>query len=401
MEAGGIDASMLDRVRAETPGIGVDGVHLLACGSALMPQPVIDAITDHIQLEARIGGYEAHTARLDQLEAVYDKVAAHIGARRNEIALVENATIAWRQAFYSLPLKAGQRILTCESEYSSNYMAYLQRAKRDGIEIDVIPSDESGALDLAALEAAIGPDVGLISITWIPTSGGLVNPAAEIGRIARAHGIPYLLDACQAIGQLRIDVAELGCDFLSATGRKFLRGPRGTGFLFVAEPWIERIEPIMIDLHSATWVARDQYELRKDARRFEDWENAYALHAGLGAAIDYLDGVGIEAVEARVKHLADHCRGALGRIPGLTLRDLGNERCGIVTVEAAGTDAAALVRAMAAKGFAIGTSSASSTRIDFERRGMGTLMRIAPHYYNTEQEIAACADALGRLLESA
>ncbi|MEM6660935.1 MAG: aminotransferase class V-fold PLP-dependent enzyme, partial [Pseudomonadota bacterium] len=263
MQTGVMDAAMVDRIRAETPGIGGDGVHLLACGSALMPQPVIDAITDHIQLEARIGGYEAHAARLDQLEAVYDKVSAHIGAKRNEIALVENATIAWRQAFYSLPLKAGQRILTCESEYSSNYMAYLQRAKRDGIEIDVIPSDESGALDLAALEAAIGPDVGLISITWIPTSGGLVNPAAEIGRIAKAHGIPYLLDACQAIGQLRIDVAKLGCDFLSATGRKFLRGPRGTGFLFVAEPWIERIEPIMIDLHSATWVARDRYELRK------------------------------------------------------------------------------------------------------------------------------------------
>ncbi|MEM7056200.1 MAG: aminotransferase class V-fold PLP-dependent enzyme [Pseudomonadota bacterium] len=396
-----IDDTILSRVRSETPGIGGDQVHLLACGSALMPQPVLDAITDHLHLEARIGGYEAHAARLDEMEAVYDKVAAHIGAKRSEIALVENATIAWRQAFYSFPLQAGQRILTCESEYSSNYMAYLQRAQRDGVKIDVIPSDDSGALDLAALETAIGPDVALISITWIPTSGGLVNPAAGVGRIAKAHNIPYLLDACQAVGQLRIDVTELACDFLSATGRKFLRGPRGTGFLYVAEPWIERIEPIMIDLHSAEWVARDRYELRKDARRFEDWENAYALHAGLGAAVDYLEGVGIQAVEDRVKHLADVCRSLLDQVSGLTLRDLGTERCGIVTVETPGKDSEALAKTMAARGYAIGTSSPSSTRIDFERRDMGTLLRIAPHYYNTEDEIAGCVETLGRLMSNA
>ncbi|MEM7189192.1 MAG: aminotransferase class V-fold PLP-dependent enzyme [Pseudomonadota bacterium] len=395
-----IDAAALARIRAETPGIRTEGAHLLACGSALMPQPVVNTIVDHTQLEAEIGGYEAHAARLEQLEAVYDKVAAHINAKRHEIALVENATIAWRNAFYSFPLEAGQRILTCESEYSSNYLAYLQRAKRDGVKIDVIPSDERGAIDLAALEAAIGPDVGLISITWIPTSGGLVNPAAAVGKIARAHDVPYLLDACQAAGQLRIDVEAIGCDFLSATGRKFLRGPRGTGFLYVAERWIERIEPVMIDLYSAEWTSRDGYQLRKDARRFEDWENAYALRAGLGAAFDYVDAVGIDAIEARVKHLADHCRTQLTDQPGLILRDLGHDKCGIVTVEAPGQDAVALVDAMGKRGFAIGTSSASSTRLDFERRGMGTLMRIAPHYYNTEDEVAACVEALGWLMNA-
>ncbi len=395
-----IDDAKLAKIRAETPGITTRerGAHLLACGSALMPQPVIDAITDHIQLEAEIGGYEAHAARLPELEAVYDKAASHIGAKRGEIALVENATIAWRQAFYSFPLKSGQRILTCESEYSSNYLAYLQRAKRDGFTIDVIPSDASGAIDLEALEAAIGPDVALISITWIPTSGGLVNPAAEVGRIAKKHNVPYLLDACQAIGQLRIDVNELGCDFLSVTGRKFLRGPRGSGFLYVRDEWVERIEPYVIDLHSAEWVSRDAYELRKDARRFEDWENAYALHAGLGASLDYVDAIGINATEARVDHLADHCRSELNRIPGVTVRDLGTKRCGIVTLEADGHDAAKLAKGLDEQGFAVGTSSPVSTRIDFERRGMGTLLRIAPHYYNTEDEISACTAALAALV---
>ncbi len=395
-----IDDDELGRIRAATPGIG-KSVHLLACGSSLMPQPVVDAIIDHTLLEAEIGGYEAKEARQAELDSVYDKVAGHIGAQRHQIALVENATVAWCAVFYALPLTAGQRILTCESEYASNYIAFLQRAKRDGVVIEVIPSDASGALDVAALEAAIGPDVGLIAVTWVPTSGGLVNPAAEIGRVARANGIPFLLDACQAVGQIAIDVTEIGCDFLSATGRKFLRGPRGTGFLYVADPWASTLEPAMLDLHSATWVGRDDYELRPDARRFENWENAYALHAGLGAALDYADAIGIERIEARVSHLADFCRARIAEQPGLTVRDLGSRRCGIVSLEATGDDASTLVTQMSRQGFAIGTSSAVSTRLDFERRDLPTLIRIAPHYYNTEDEIAACVSALGDLVRHA
>lgn len=390
----------IDRIRAETPGIA-HGIHLLACGSALMPQPVVDAVIGHTRLEAEIGGYEAHAARKAELDAVYDKTAAHIGAKRPEIALVENATVAWCNAFYALPLERGQRILTCEAEYASNYIAMLQRARRDGLEVEVIPSDASGQLDTAALEAAIDPDVGLIAITWIPTSGGLVNPAAEVGRIARRHGVPYLLDACQAIGQMRIDVARLGCDFLSATGRKFLRAPRGTGFLYVREEWIARLEPVMLDLHAATWTARDAYTLRDDARRFENWENPYALHAGLGAALDYVDAIGIDAIETRVKDLARYTRDSLASLPWARVRDLGSERSGIVGFDVPGGDAEHLVAGMADAGFALGTSSRSSTRIDFERRDLPTLIRIAPHYYNTHDEIDAALDALARLVRQA
>ena len=391
-----IDEAALARIRAETPGIG-HSTHLLACGSSLTPQPVLDAVLDHLKLEAEIGGYEAHAARLDQLDGVYGKVAGHINAKPHEIALVENATVAWCQAFYAMDLPKGSRVLTCESEYVSNYLAFLQRQKRDGFEIEVIPSDAAGAVDCDALEAAMGPDVALIAVTGVPTSGGLVNPAARIGGIARKHGVPFLLDACQAAGQLPMDVEALGCDFLSATGRKFLRGPRGTGFLYVSDRWIERLEPPFVDLHAAEWVARDRYELRKDARRFENWEFAYALVAGLGAAVDYADAVGIHAIEARVKHLADHTRALVDATPGLQVRDNGHERCGIVSLEARGQDATALVDEMGRQGFAIGTSGRSSTRIDYEKRDLPTLIRIAPHYYNTEDEIAACVETLGRL----
>lgn len=387
----------VNQVRAETPGVQ-QSVHLLACGSALMPQSVVDAVVAHTKLEAQIGGYEAHAQQAEKLSEVYASVARHIGASAQEIALMENATVAWCHAFYAQPLKRGSRILTCEAEYAANYVAFLQRAKRDGLKIEVVPSDARGALDIGALEATMGQDVGLIAITWIPTNGGLVNPAAEVGRIAQENGVPYLLDACQAAGQMRIDVTELGCDFLSATGRKYLRGPRGTGFLYVKGKWLDTLEPAMIDHFGAPWVARDRYELRQDARRFETWENSYALRAGLGAALAYADGIGIEQIDRRVRHLAQLTRDLLSDLPRVVVRDLGHEQCGIVSFSVDGFEARPLVTEMAASGYAIGASAASSTRIDAERRDLPTLLRIAPHYYNTEDDVGRAVAHLATLI---
>ncbi|MCF6234095.1 MAG: aminotransferase class V-fold PLP-dependent enzyme [Rhodobacteraceae bacterium] len=387
----------IQKLRAQTPGLK-NTTHLLACGSALMPDCVIDAVVNHIRLEGEIGGYEAHARQHDLLERVYDSVARHIGAKPREIALLENATVAWCHAFYALPLKPGSRILTCEAEYAANYVAFLQRAKRDDLKIEIIPSDASGALDVGVLEGMIDADTGLIAITWVPTNGGLVNPAAKVGKLARAHGIPYLLDACQAVGQMPVDVNELGCDFLSATGRKFLRGPRGTGFLYVRESWLETLEPVMIDLYGASAITVDQYSLRDDARRFETWENAYALRAGLGAAVEYAEAIGIDAIEARISALAGYCRDLLSQQPKIQLRDLGDHKCGIVSFSVEGGDPGAIVAKLGQAGFVIGASGPSSTPVDALRRNLPTMLRIAPHYYNTKTEIEACVLRLSGLI---
>ena len=363
-----------------------------------MPDRVVDAIVNHTILESQIGGYEAQARQSKALDQIYDTVADHIGAKRHEIALMENATVAWCHAFYALPLKARSRILTCEAEYAANYVAFLHRAKRDDLIIEVVPSDETGTLNVAALEATMDEDVGLIAITWIPTNGGLVNPAAAVGEVARKYNVPYLLDACQAVGQMRIDVETLGCDFLSATGRKFLRGPRGTGFLYVRDHWLETLEPAMIDHFGAPWTARDRYQLRQDARRFETWENSYALRAGLGAAIEYADTIGIEKIEAHVSHLAGFCREQLQQNSKINLRDIGNHQCAIVSFTADGADPADIVDKMGKAGFAIGTSTASSTRLDAERRKLPTILRMAPHYYNTEEEISRAIEQLVKFL---
>ncbi|WP_395455074.1 aminotransferase class V-fold PLP-dependent enzyme [Azospirillum melinis] len=378
--------SEIDRLRAMTPGTR-HRVHLNNAGAALMTTGVLSTVVDHLNLEAEIGGYEAKAREADRIEGVYRSVARLLNADPGEIALAENATVAWQWAFYAQRFAAGDRILTTTAEYAANYLSYLQIAKRTGAVIEVIPDDAEGRLDPKALEAMIDERVRLISITWVPTNGGLVNPAAEVGRIANAHRIPYLLDACQAVGQLPVDVARLGCDMLAATGRKFLRGPRGTGFLYMKRAFLERTEPAMIDMYGATWVGGDRYDLRQDARRFETWESNYAAKLGLGAAIEEALAIGIPRIEKRVKTLAGSLRAMLADVPGVTVHDLGPDPAAIVTFTLAGLDAATAAARLTERAINVSVSAPSSTPVDGERRHLPSLVRASPHYYNTENEI--------------
>jgi selenocysteine lyase/cysteine desulfurase len=378
----------LAAIRADTPGTG-RRAYLHNAGAALPPRQVVKAMKDYLDLEAEIGGYAAAEREAPRLDAVYGSVARLINAKPQEIALVENATVAWQMAFYGMALgfRPGDRILTAEAEYGANFVAFLQVARRSGVEVAVVPGDAAGALDAVALERMLDTRTRLIAITWVPTNGGLVNPAAAVGAIARAHGIPYLLDACQAVGQMVVDVEAIGCDMLSATGRKFLRGPRGSGFLYVRKDMLRRIEPPMIDHFAAEWVARDSFRLRDDARRFETWENNYAARLGLGTAIDYALGVGMERIEQRCRALAARLRDGLGAIGGTRVRDLGRDCCAIVSFTLDGVASDEVVRAAAAAGITIGTSDPASTRLDAERRALPALVRASPHYYNSEADI--------------
>ncbi|GAA0407439.1 aminotransferase class V-fold PLP-dependent enzyme [Microbispora corallina] len=386
----GID---VERVRADTAGCA-EVVHLDNAGSSLPPRPVTDAVVGHLRLEERIGGYRAARAEEARTEHAYDALAALVGAGRDEIAIVENATRAWDMAFYSLPWRPGDRILTSRAEYAGNVIPFLQIARRHGVRVEPVPDDESGALSAGALRDMIDERVRLIAVTHVPTQGGLVNPAAEIGRVAREAGVTYLLDACQSVGQMRVDVREIGCDLLSATGRKFLRGPRGTGFLYCSRRILRDLEPPFLDLHAATWTSAGGYTVHDDARRFENWEGFVAGKIGLGVAADYALGLGLDAIEERVTGLAETLRERLRAIPGVTVRDTGVRRCGIVTFTVDGHESAGVARALSEQAINVSVSWPTSARWDFEARGLPPMVRASVHYYNTEEELDRLCAAL-------
>ena len=387
-------------VRAATPGC-TEVVHFNNAGAALPPQVVTDAVLEYTAREALTGGYEAQDAAAAQLAATYDALATLLGARREQIALIENATRAWDMAFYGIPLQRGDRILTCRSEYASNYLAYLQVSRRLGVRVEVIPDDASGALDTAAAARLLDRDVKLISITHVPTNGGLVNPAAAVGELARSAGCYYLLDACQSVGQMPIDVEAIGCDFLSSTGRKFLRGPRGTGFLYAGERALAEIEPPFIDGRAATWTAAQQFEFRRDARRFENWEFNCATRLGLGVAARYASTLGLDAIWARVQSLATTLRARLAAVPGVQLCDRGQMRCGIVSFVCAGLAPQSIKSALAGRRINVSVSDAAWTRIDMDARALPAVVRASVHYYNSEEEIDTVVSAIAALCHGA
>ncbi|MEM7034241.1 MAG: aminotransferase class V-fold PLP-dependent enzyme, partial [Chloroflexota bacterium] len=338
----------ITRARAETRGCaGV--IHLNNAGASLMPIPVSDALHDYLKQEEMYGGYETAAARAEQLDNFYMATAKLLNCSVDEIAFAENATRAWDMAFYGLKFQAGDKILTTVTEYGSNVIAYLQQQQRYGVEVEFIPNDEHGQIDLNVLQNKIDERVKLISINHIPTGCGLVNPAAEVGKIAKAANIPYLLDSCQGVGHIPLDVEELGCDMLCGTGRKYLRGPRGTGFLYVRQSWIEKIEPTFLDLHSAELTSPTTIDIRKDAKRFETWEVNYAGKAALGVAIDYALDWSLEAIQARVYMLAAHLRNQLAKIDGVTVTDEGVEQGGIVTFTTEQKSVAEIKDALAAE----------------------------------------------------
>ena len=383
----------IEAARSVTPGCG-EVIHLNHAGSSLPPQVVLDAQIGHLQAEAVMGGYEAAAAALERCDSVYDSIGALINARPHEIARMEHATAAWNAAFWSVPMAPGQHIVVHDHEYGANVVAFLVAAQRRGIVIDRVLNDSSGQVDVAAIADRLDRlDVALVSLTHIPTNGGLVNPAAEVGALTRAAGVPFLLDACQSVGQRRIDVAEIGCDLLSATGRKYLRGPRGAGFLYVNDAIADRLEPTQPDHHGAVLVAADRFEWRGRARRFEQWEHSVAGWLGLGAAVDHALGWGIDRIETTVTERAEHLRALLTDV-GFTVYDEGEQRCGIVTCATDAVVSGELQRLLARSGINTTSTSEESSRWDVERRDLPTLLRLSVHYTTTVNELTTTVDIL-------
>ncbi|TNF92162.1 MAG: aminotransferase class V-fold PLP-dependent enzyme [Gammaproteobacteria bacterium] len=381
-------------LRTDTPGCHKT-LHLNNAGASLTTAPVLRTINDYLEKEAMIGGYEAALQEDSQIQATYESIARLLNCSDSEIALMESATNGWDAIFYALTFKPGDRILTGHSEYASNYIAMLQRAEAMGIRIEIVPDDAHGQIDLNKLETMMDDKVRLIALTHVPTNNGLVNPAREVGGIAkRWQHAWYHLDACQSVGQMPINVEEVDCDSLSATGRKYLRAPRGTGFLYINQSHIANLHPSQVDMRAAEWTAMNTYTLRDDAKRFEHWEASHALRLGLKTAVDYAMDLGLANIQKRIDYLSAKLRSVLSTIPEITLRDKGLKQCGIVTFDIHGLDCQDVVQNLYDKGINASLSPANMARLDMEPRGLNAVIRSSVHYYNTEEELQRLSDEL-------
>ena len=370
-------------------------MHLNNAGAGLMPQPVLDVVVKHLEREAEIGGYEAGDEAASRVRASYEAIARLVGAAPRNIAIVENATVAFSQALSAFDFRPGDVIVTTRADYPSNQLMFLSLARRVGVEVHRAADLPEGGVDPDHLrQLAQHPRCKLVTVSWVPTNSGLVQAAIQIGAVCRDIGVPYLVDACQSVGQMPIEVNALQCDFLAATGRKFLRGPRGIGFLYVSDQALERgLYPLFVDLHGADWTDPDAFALADGARRFENWEFACALILGLGEAARYALAVGPEGF-ARAQLVAAALRERLATLPGVRLLDRGRERCAIVTIDPAGRDAAELKLALRARGINTSSADRASGVLDMDEKGVTSVLRFSPHYYNTEDELDAATMSL-------
>ena len=389
---------LLKQWRADTPGCA-HVIHLNNAGASLMPQCVYRAVTAHLERESQFGGYESADDAAAQLEAAYASVAQLIGAHARNIAIVENATVAFFQALAAFDFQPGDVILTTRNDYVSNQLAYLSLARRRGIQVQRAADLPEGGVDPQSVRELLRRGkVRLLTATWVPTNSGLVQPVEVLGSLAEEAGVPYLIDACQAVGELPVDVARLRCDYLAATARKFLRGPRGIGFLYVSDRALKRGDfPLLVDMRGAEWLSADDFSLAPGARRFENWETAASLVLGLGEAARYAQKVGIERGGTRARQLAAQVRAGLKKLPGFRILDHGTKLAAIVTVEVPGRDPSELVPLLRKQHINLNAALRAYAVIDMDEKHATSALRISPHYFNTEDEVNAVVDVLSSL----
>ncbi len=390
-----MDADLIAKCRAETPGVQHVN-HLNNAGAALMPQVVIDAMQDHLLLEAHKGGYEAAALQKALIEDFYNSCAELIGARAEQIAFTSSATDAYNRALSSIAFQPGDVILTTTNDYASNFIAFISLKKRMDIKIKIARNTSTGEVDLSSLQEDLYKfNPKLLAVTHVPTNSGMIQPVVQIGELNRSPDCYFLVDSCQAVGQLNVDASAIGCDFLSATFRKFLRGPRGAGFLYVSPRVLkEGLEPLFPDMRGADWSGTEHYQARVDAKRFEEWEKAYALVLGARASIQYLLTLGIQKVEKRVRYLAEHLRLGLADDTSIRLLDRGVEKCGIVSIHIPGANGKEAKLYLRSHQINSSLSVRTSALLDFQEKGVDWTLRLSPHYYNTEEEIQKVIEKL-------
>ncbi|RCV52077.1 aminotransferase class V-fold PLP-dependent enzyme [Marinitenerispora sediminis] len=383
-----------ERAAADTPGCRGGGIFLDSAGSSLPPRDVLETVIGHLRREAEVGGYRAARERADDLEEGYGVFAEILGCAPEEIAFTDSATRSWLSVFNAVPLAAGDRVLITEAEYAGNAIPILRRAESVGAGMDVVPSTPEGDVSVEALEGMLDERVKLVSLVHAPTNGGLLTSVRAAAAAARRAGAYVLLDACQSLGQVPVRADELDVDFITGTGRKWMRGPRGTGFLYARRAVLDGLVKDSVDLHGGTWAERGLAVARDDARVFELWEASIADRLGLVAAGRYLLDLGVDEVHAAVRAVSGRLRTGLASIAGVRVHDIGVAHSGIVSFSVDGVPAPKVAELLVERGVTVTVSRRASTRIDMERRGLAEVVRASPHYFVSPAQVDAALEVV-------
>lgn len=390
----------IDIIRQDIRGLSDGKIFLNNAGSSLMPRQVVDAMMDYLKQEEQFGGYEVANKNIELLESFYDETAKLINCKSSNIAFATSATDAYTKALSSIVFKEGDVIITTIDDYISNQITFISLQKKLKLKIIRAKNLSDHELDLEDLEELITKyNPKLVAVTHIPTNSGLIQDVEGVGKICKKYGVLYLVDACQSVGQLFVDVEKIGCDFLTATGRKFMRGPRGTGFLYVSDRILEQnYAPLLLDMRGANWTEYDDYELFKTAKRFEHWEVSYASLLGFTEAVKYANNIGIHAIEHYNKGLSERLRGNL-KNSGFQVWDQGNRLSSIITFCGPDGDLENIQKVLKENNIFFSVTYKNSALIDFTNKNINGIVRLSPHYFNTVEEIEKVSEILNNSLK--
>ena len=388
----------LEEARQETPAC-LEQIHLNNAGASLPPEMVLNTVTNYLNEEARRGGYELMADKQSAIQETYEWAGRVFNCSAENVAFVGSASDALYRALSAIPFEKGDVILTTEDDYSSNQLAFLSLVSRMGLKLLRAPRIEAGGVDEEALCLLIRKHKPkCVCVTHMPTNHGLIQPLDEIGAECSRSGAYYIVDACQTFGQIPLDVQKYQCDFLCVTGRKWMRGPRGTGLLYVSDRVLkEELMPLYFDLMGVHWTAKDTYRLKEGAKRFEWFERSVGLQLGLGAAMRYYMEAGPDWIWSRLQELAVHTRKQLSLHTRLRIIDEGEHKGAIVSSGNPDMDLHKLKNTIKEAGINVGFGRRENALIDLKRKGHQWFLRISPHYYNTIEEIDQCISVLEKL----
>jgi cysteine desulfurase / selenocysteine lyase len=304
---------------------GRELVFLDSAASSQKPEQVLremDAVYRESYANVHRGLYALSARATELYDAARERVAKFIGApSAEEIIFTRNATEAMNLLAYSYgrsQLRAGDEIVLSEMEHHANFVPWWVLAQERGVVLRYVPLTEDGLLDLAGLDAVLSPRTKIVSLTHVSNVLGTINDVKAIAERAHAAGAVMIVDACQSVPHMPVDVRDLGCDFLAFSGHKML-GPTGIGVLYGRRELLDRMPPFMHGGDMVLEVGLDAVRWNSVPLKFEAGTPAFVEAIGLAAAIDYLDGLGMDAVRQHEVEITSYALARLRELPGLSL----------------------------------------------------------------------------------